>query len=121
MTILLISGCGLGNTPRESDSSERTVETTNECTVLASFLEVDGHPPAIVKCKVGQGVAILTGIHFEWHVEKMDKNDPYLDEIIPLLQSSQPMMPKWMNSVLTHLGLESNVVTSASQKLKSSL
>ena len=78
----------------------------HECITLARYMEKPSHPAAIVKCKVGSGVAILTGIHFEWNVDAMDKSDPYLEDVIPKLKHSQPKQPQWMHSILTHLGVQ---------------
>ena len=36
-----------------------------EAEVLARYEDLPGHPAAIVKCRVGQGVAILSGSHIE--------------------------------------------------------
>ncbi len=50
---------------------------------LASYVEPDGTEDkvAIVEIKIGKGRALLSGVHFEYDSELMDKNDPYLKEI----------------------------------------
>lgn len=33
--------------------------------ILARYLDLPGHPPAIIECAIGQGKAILSGVHLE--------------------------------------------------------
>ena len=42
--------------------------------------------PAIVKCKVGSGVAILSAVHFEWIPDEQERKDPYLEYIIERIE-----------------------------------
>ncbi|MBN2479950.1 MAG: hypothetical protein JXA94_06955 [Parachlamydiales bacterium] len=43
----------------EEPSDDENVE------IIARYLEIKNNPPAIVKCKVKNGIAILSGVHFE--------------------------------------------------------
>lgn len=54
---------------------EHTVHYHGGCTfsgedssseVLARYSELPGSPPAIIKCQVGKGAAILSGVHYEY-------------------------------------------------------
>lgn len=38
----------------------------NDIEVIARYEEIENKPAAIIKCKVGKGVAILSGVHFEF-------------------------------------------------------
>jgi glutamine amidotransferase-like uncharacterized protein len=33
--------------------------------ILARYLDLSGHPPAIIECSIGKGKAILSGVHIE--------------------------------------------------------
>lgn len=40
-------------------------EEKETCDIIATYEEVEGNPPAIISCAYGQGLAILSGVHFE--------------------------------------------------------
>jgi len=55
--------------------------------VLASYnLEIK--LPAIIKCRIGLGIAILSGVHFEFDPTILDTKDTHLQSIIPELIAS---------------------------------
>lgn len=39
--------------------------TKDKYSVIATYEDIDGQPPAIISCVAGQGKAILSGVHFE--------------------------------------------------------
>ncbi|MEC7838453.1 MAG: BPL-N domain-containing protein [Chlamydiota bacterium] len=45
---------------------------------LAKYEDIAERPAAIVKCSVGNGTAILCGVHPEYSPKFLDHNDPYL-------------------------------------------
>ncbi len=49
--------------------------------ILARYEDVDKSPTAIVECMVGQGKAILSGVHPEYDPTDFHLNDPYLQAI----------------------------------------
>ena len=57
--------------------------------ILARYADLPYKPPAIIECKVGNGKAILSGVHLERAADSFDRNDPYLTAIIPLLTASE--------------------------------
>ena len=72
---------------------------------LAVYTELPGSPTAVVKCKVGQGVAVLSGVHWEYKGSQLDDMDPYLKDIVPLLETSEPQRQLCVQSTMKHLGL----------------
>ena len=61
--------------------------------------------PAIVKVKYGQGLVILSGVHFEYDTYKLDKNDVYLKKIIPILSKNKNETEKLAIDLIKHLGI----------------
>lgn len=57
----------------------------SHCEVLASYEELEGCPPAVVLCKIGQGKAILSGVHLEYSTRHFFPTDPYLTQVYPKL------------------------------------
>ena len=72
---------------------------------IGLYSELDGKLPAIAKCTVGKGVALLSGAHWEFLVEDMDSSDPYLKKIIPKLEASLKYRDTYFKSVIKHLRL----------------
>lgn len=56
--------------------------------VLATYSDFNNEPATIL-CSVEKGMAILSGVHFEFLPIYLNKNDPYLKEIIPVLESTE--------------------------------
>ncbi|KAI9015180.1 biotin-protein ligase [Gaertneriomyces semiglobifer] len=64
--------------------------------------------PAIVECRIGNGVAVLTGPHVEYSAAAMNHSDPDLAPIIPVLTASEADRVKLVKSILGRLGLRVN-------------
>lgn len=47
--------------------------------ILAHYLDLPGHPPAIIECPTGQGKAILSGVHLE-NLSHLSQN-PSADQV----------------------------------------
>ena len=45
--------------------------------------------PAIIKTNYGKGIAILSGVHFEYNPSSLDLDDEYLHNIAPVLHKSE--------------------------------
>jgi glutamine amidotransferase-like uncharacterized protein len=60
-----------------------------QCKILARYADLPCHPPAIIECLVGKGRAILSGVHLEISPSDLDRQDPYLAPLIPLLEESE--------------------------------
>lgn len=59
--------------------------------------------PALIECKVGLGLAILSGAHFEYDPSLFNANDPYLAHIIPPLQQANEQRLKLANHIFSRL------------------
>lgn len=62
--------------------------------------------PAIVHIKHGRGCVILSGVHFEFEPETMDRTDPYLSTIIPEIQRTNFERLTLAKQLLSLLNLE---------------
>lgn len=45
--------------------------------VIARYNDLPEAPPAVIHCKVGRGMALLSGIHPEYQAESLNLKDPY--------------------------------------------
>jgi glutamine amidotransferase-like uncharacterized protein len=66
--------------------------------ILASYLDLPNHPPAIIECPIGKGKAILSGVH----LEKAAK--PLLQE--PVRQLNENADEKWFGQLSRHYSLK---------------
>lgn len=57
--------------------------------------------PAIIECKVGKGRAILSGVHFEYDPELLDKEDPFLRLILPEIKESNVQRLELLRAILS--------------------
>lgn len=76
--------------------------------VLSSYLELENDPPAIVQCKVGKGSAVLSGVHLEYSVPALYRNNPYIERILPLLEKGERMRKEVFREVLHSLNVVLN-------------
>lgn len=58
---------------------------------------------AIIKCTVGKGTALLSGVHFEFSPHLLDLHDPYLKEIIPKMQNEDAARNEFVKFLLNFL------------------
>lgn len=68
-------------------------------TSTLAFYDIKQTLPAIIQCQVGQGIAILSGVHFEYDPFLLDSQDPYLEKILPNIVQGN----KQRELLLTHL------------------
>lgn len=66
-----------------------TPENYSNTTVLGRYAELPGSPAAIIRCMVGQGQALLCGVHPEFHFSILDPLDPFSRTIRPLLEQEE--------------------------------
>lgn len=52
---------------------------------VLAYYDEEKKLPGIVQCRIGKGIAILSGVHFEYNPFLLDSNDMYLKTIIPLI------------------------------------
>ncbi len=57
------------------------------CRILARYLDIEGHPPAIIECSIGQGKAILSGAHLEMGAVSSTQDSPLYE----LFLQSEPL------------------------------
>ena len=74
----------------------------SNCRTLASFADLPGQPPAIIECLVGKGKAILSGVHLEVSAAELDAKDPFLQPLIPLLESSEHIRKKFWDRLILY-------------------
>lgn len=53
--------------------------------VIATYADIEGNPAAIISCKVGKGLAVLSGVHPECTVEGDDSRKLLFDRILECL------------------------------------
>jgi len=76
--------------------------------VLGRYLNLPGTPAAIISCKVGEGSALLSGVHIEYSSLLLSRSDPYIEKIITLLLSGEEKRRKVFREMLLRLGLKIN-------------
>lgn len=74
--------------------------------IIARYRNLPEQPPAIIKVKVGEGVAILSGVHFDYDQALLNRTDPYLQSIIKTLKNHEQERQALLRSVFSQLGLE---------------
>ena len=57
--------------------------------ILGEFTSLGEHPGAFVKCSVGLGKAVLSGVHIEFPVALLDQDHPQLKPVLPALRESE--------------------------------
>lgn len=85
-------------------------EGSDNMTVLARYNDLEGHPPAIIECTVGQGKAILSSIHPEYNFARYKKalyvheNDAYAHQksVAAALQNNNSEQEALWNALLDH-------------------
>ena len=74
--------------------------------VLSSYLELEGDPAAIISCKIGQGKAVLSGVHLEYSVPALPRNNPYIERIYKLLETGEIHRRQVFRDTLAHLNIK---------------
>ena len=73
---------------------------------LGHFTSVTDSPAAVVKCRVGSGVALLSSVHLEFIAGELDQEDTDLQKLIPHFLESDSMRDVVFRDILTELGLD---------------
>jgi biotin--protein ligase len=63
-------------------------------------------PAAIIECKVGKGIAVLSGPHFEWNPHTLDTKSEYLAKIKPQLEANEQARLQLAKHLLDRLAIE---------------
>lgn len=72
-----------------------------EVRVLATYTELPTNPPAIIHVRVKEGVAILSGVHFEFSTGVLSRKI-----MMDIPADVEKMRVRLLQNVLTHLGLK---------------
>ncbi len=76
--------------------------------VLSSYLELEGDPAAIISCEIGKGKAVLSGVHLEYSVLALHRNNPYIERIYTLLEKGENQRREVFRETLNHLNIHLN-------------
>lgn len=81
--------------------------TADDVAILAYYTNKEAlNLPAIVKRRIGKGVALLSAVHLEYAPELLDEQDEYLKTIIPKLQNENATREAYFSTLLhQHLSL----------------
>lgn len=60
-------------------------------TVLARYASLQGSPASIISCKIGEGRAILSGVHCEYSLPHFLPSNDYLRRVYPFLKKDEPI------------------------------
>lgn len=80
--------------------------------VLAKFQKIEGNPPAIIECKVGKGIAILSGVHLE-----VGSHHLFTSLRKTLAPYEQIRQAAFQNLIPPHKGKETNMTPTSEAKL----
>jgi glutamine amidotransferase-like uncharacterized protein len=72
---------------------------------LSRYLDLPHHPSAVLEIPVEKGCTILSGVHIEYTPRFLNREDPYLAKIIPLLESAEEARRAIFRSFLQRLGI----------------
>ncbi len=75
----------------------------NNVSILANY---HNKLPAIILVKIGNGKAVLSGVHFEFDADLMDEQDLDLKKIIPTLKAHNSSRLTLISEILEKLGLK---------------
>ncbi|ESP05127.1 hypothetical protein LOTGIDRAFT_227820 [Lottia gigantea] len=92
-----------------SDPQERNTGPTSgvsELEILSRYCEIPGTPPAIIKSRVGQGRAILCGVHIEYIPRLLLEMEPTLKELVKTLEDTEKQRLDCFRSLLQQLDLK---------------
>jgi len=71
--------------------------------VLSSYLDLCDNPAAVISCKVGHGMAILTGVHLEYNTTALHRQNPYIERVYSKLQQGENYRQKVFREILNQL------------------
>jgi biotin--protein ligase len=74
----------------------------SNCKILGRYADLPNQPAAIIECQIGKGKAILSGVHLETPPNSLNKKDPYLAPLIPILEKTENKRISFWNHLLGH-------------------
>jgi len=69
--------------------------------ILGAYDDLEKKPAAIVSCSVGEGKAILSGVHLEYSAPYLYRFNKHIEKIYPRLQSGEEMRKKAFREILS--------------------
>ena len=87
--------------------TDPTGERQQSCyEVIGRYKDLDSRPVAAVKCCVGQGMAVLSGVHLEYDPFLLSDDSPRLKSLLPILRRSDGQRQRCLRQVLQMLGIK---------------
>ena len=96
-----VDASSLADSPSSSSSS-----SSSSYKVLGRYGDVASCPVAVVKCHVGQGVAVLSGVHLEYAPDLLSADSPHLQPLLPSLRSGDEDRQMCLRQILQMLGVQ---------------
>lgn len=72
---------------------------------ISLYLDLKDHPPAILEIEVGRGLALLSGVHFEYSSHSLKKDDPYLSRFYSILVQEEEKRKGIFREIMEKLGI----------------
>lgn len=79
------------------------VDSFSNTKILSKYLDLKGTPPAIISCKFGQSLVVLSGVHFEYSPDDVNKNDLSNEDNLKLLKSTENKRNKFVKEIFSLL------------------
>ncbi|MDQ5956051.1 MAG: BPL-N domain-containing protein [Candidatus Rhabdochlamydia sp.] len=76
----------------------------SEAKVLSCYLDLPQPYPAIVEIEHGEGKVLLSGVHFEYLPDLLDRKDPYLSMIYSDLEKANSFRREMLCDLLKRVG-----------------
>lgn len=95
----------IANQVNETFNGEEENQFNGRVDILSRYQDLPNKPVAMVKCNIGKGTAILSGVHFEYEAADIDDDDRTAEHIIPDLAESADDRKALFRSVLSLLDI----------------
>ena len=90
----------------DSSLADSASSSSSSYKVLGRYGDVATCPVAVVKCYVGQGVAVLSGVHLEYAPDLLDADSPHLQPLLPSLHRGDDDRQTCLRQILQMLGVQ---------------
>ncbi|CAG5123931.1 unnamed protein product, partial [Candidula unifasciata] len=77
--------------------------------ILGTYSSLENNSPAIVRCRVGRGLAVLSGVHIEFPCHLLDHQNIYIKPWMPLFQRSEDTRLCVFKDILRQLGVQTAI------------
>ncbi|KAH9518821.1 biotin holocarboxylase synthetase [Bulinus truncatus] len=89
----------------DSHHKSHHTHAQNSWQALGVFSSLVNRPAAVVKCNIGKGCAILSGVHLEYPVKLLKEDDPHLSHCLPALSLCEEKRALVFTDLLRQLGV----------------